>query len=188
MLLLFKSLLPRLSTFLLVGSLLPVVHGKGIPLPAEAACSTQPGTNTLFCAAGQSSIPHRYIIKFHPDATSSEILTHLKTTNATFLGSDCSFNSGVGAGMGTAAGGLVPGAALSSPQDREARGVTQCQDPACEVGKHSWHETGGSRDLGRCGFSYIYDSVVGGTRFCGYAVAMSEEALAVVLADPIVLP
>jgi len=90
--------------------------------------------------------------------------------------------------MGTAAGGLVPGAALSSPQDREARGVTQCQDPACEVGKHSWHETGGSRDLGRCGFSYIYDSVVGGTRFCGYAVAMSEEALAVVLADPIVLP
>jgi len=163
---LFQTLL-SLSAFILLG------HSKPQPLP-EGTCKTHSDSGSLFCD-GPSSIPNRYVIKFKSSATQDQILTHLKSTNSSFKGADC--------GFGASAQSVA--VALSSPEERNDA-VAQCASGDCEFKKHYWKETGGSKNPGTCGFNYIYDSSIGGIQFSGYAAAMTSDALANVLADPIV--
>jgi hypothetical protein len=160
------------QSFVTFSTFIVLAQSIGLPLP-KGTCTTFLGSDTLFCD-GPSSIPNRYVIKFKPEATQDQILAHLKVTNSSFKASDC--------GFGASAASVA--VALSSPGERNDE-VAQCLSGDCEFKKHYWRETDGTKP-GRCGFNYIYDSVIGGESFTGYAVAMSSDALTKVLADPIV--
>jgi hypothetical protein len=162
-----------LQSFLSFSALILLAHSKPQPLP-KGTCVTRSDSGSLFCD-GPSSIPNRYVIKFKSSATQDQILTHLKSTNSSFKGADC--------GFGASAQSIA--VSLSSPEERSGA-VAQCASGDCEFKKHYWKETEGSKDPGKCGFNYIYDSSIGGIQFTGYAAAMTADALANVLADPIV--
>lgn len=147
------------------------VNAKALPFPSEACTSHDAGGSPVLFCDGDNSIPNRYIIKFKPGATSSEILGHLTATNDSFSNTGCS--------LGAFASADLPNIAAAKDG-----AVAQCVD--CEYKNHAWAATDAKKPE-KCGFNFIYESKFADSPFTAYAAALSSEGLAKVLADPLVI-
>jgi prepilin-type processing-associated H-X9-DG protein len=162
------------SLVLLAAALLGVQAGSR-PFPFDACTTHDAGqSNVLFCD-GPNSIPHRYIVKFKPDVTENQVLSHLEAINGTLPGSDCS--------LGEWSPSFTNSTLDLLGRPRPDDGPVICT--RCGFGEFNWQSTDRSQPA-KCGFTYIYDSEINGTSFTAYSAAISGATLSKVLADPIV--
>lgn len=173
---------------LLLGASLVAAQRREIPFPFEDCIINQADNSSVLLCDGPDSIPHRYIVKFKQDATFSEIASHLQSVNSTLPGTDCSF------------GDWLP--PLVDPNCRENCTRDQLTAPAsvsvdggdgfviCEQCNYSDFNLFQSdrTQPSQCGFSYVFDSQTNSSNYRGYAGALDDNTLAIVLKDPIVFP
>lgn len=171
---------------LLLGASLVAAQAREIPFPFQDCIIHQTDNSSVLFCDGPDSIPHRYIVKFKQDATFSEIAYHLQSVNASFPGTDCSF------------GDWLP--PLDDPNCRENCTRDQFTSPAsvsvnggdgfviCEQCNYSDLNLfqNDRTQPAQCGFSHIFDSQTNSSNYQGYAGALAESTLAIVLNDPIV--
>ena len=170
----------------LLTALLYGVDAGGSSFPYQDCTNNHGGDTSVLYCGGPNSIPNRYIVKFMDSVSTSDIVTHLQSVNATIAGTDCSFGNGKAPPINPNCTRNCTYPDLTSPQSQSFNGGSGFAiGSACTYANYTWQRANRTRPA-QCGFNYIFDTNANGTTFRAYAAALSPSSLSTVLKDPLV--
>ena len=181
-------MISQIISFLLATSLV-VAQRRSIPFPFQDCVIHQTDHSSVLFCDGPDSVPHRYLVKFKPDATFSQIAAHLQSVNASLLGTDCSLGDWTPPLLDPNCNGAnCTRFQFTSPATVTAAGgdgFVICNN--CNYSDFNFYQSDRTRPS-QCGFSHIFEAETNSSSFRGYAAALSSNSLSIALSDPIVPP